>query len=108
MPEEPAIQGKTLKITSVIKSKAEDHGRKPVGIYMSALITAFIGLYPPAPSAYEPAPSDFEWPSRESRACKCASAGCVKGLFFGCGRRPRYNPGLIHLQSGEAGCEDAA
>jgi hypothetical protein len=44
-------------------------------IDLSSLIMAFIGFYPLAPGACE---------------SECAGAGCVKGLFFVCGRRPRY------------------
>ena len=37
-------------------------------IDLSALIMAFIGFYPPAPSAYEPAPGAYEW-YRECGVC---------------------------------------
>jgi len=63
------------EFTTTAGKRSDDRDQADTPLYVSDLIMAFIGFYPPALS-------DFEWPSRESRACKCASAGCVKGLFF--------------------------
>ena len=55
--------------------------KRDYDIDLSALIMAFIGFYPPAPSAYEPAASVYECTARmqavlrrECRVCVCASA----------------------------------